>query len=153
MELKVTYTACDKATGYELFEDELYMWVKKVEAFEVCQNCFVYERQNSSEIVQSVLIRAEKKVRSAISTERELQANQYDLKIELKPDESNLFTKAFIKAFFKWLLTEAYEIRATIYNDAGLSDFFYSAINAFAKYYDGDLTLDARKIQNKIVHG
>jgi hypothetical protein len=68
-----------------------------------------------------------------------MRKNQYELEIELKPSESNLFSNAFIKEFFKWLLKEAYVIDTTIYNDHGLSHFFKSAVNAFAEYYKGDL--------------
>lgn len=150
MELKVFYRVNRIPDGVTLLEDELFMSVTKAEAFEVCQDNYIYERPDNNDVVQKVLARAEKKARSEILKKEGMRKNQYELEIELKPSESNLFSNAFIKEFFKWLLKEAYVIDATIYNDHGLSHFFKSAVNAFAEYYKGDLYKDAVAIQNRI---
>lgn len=150
MELKVFYRVNRIPDGVTLLEDELFMSVTKAEAFEVCQDNYIYERPDNNDVVQKVLARAEKKTRSEILKKEGLRKNQYELEIELKPAESDLFTNAFIKEFFKWLLKEAYVFDNTIYNDYGLLDFFKSAINAFAEYYKGDLYKDAVAIQNRI---
>lgn len=151
MELKVIYRANRIPGGATLIEDELFMSVTKVEAFEVCQDNYIYERLDGNAVVQKVLARAEKKACSEILKKEGLRKNQYELEIELKPAESNLFTNAFIKEFFKWLLKDAYEMNCTIHNDHGLSDFFHSAINAFARYYKGNLHMDAVAIQERII--
>ena len=150
MELKVFYRVNRILDGVTLLEDELFMSVTKAEAFEVCQDNYIYERPDNNDVVQKVLARAEKKARSEILKKEGMRKNQYELEIELKPSESNLFSNAFIKEFFKWLLKEAYVIDTTIYNDHGLSHFFKSAVNAFAEYYKGDLYKDAVAIQNRI---
>jgi hypothetical protein len=152
MELKITYSAFHKMRGNEILSGELYMYVTKVEAFEICQNCFIYHMPDSSDVVPKVLARAEKKARSAIFQESGMRRNEYLLEIEVVPEESDLFTNTFIKSFFKWLLEDAYGFGYTIYNDVGLSRFFHCAVNMFAGYYDGDLVSDAKKIQYKIAH-
>lgn len=151
MELKVAYQACSIPTGATLLEDELFMSVTKVEAFEVCQDNYIYDRPDFNPVIEKVLARAEKKVRSKILSDEGLRKNQYKLELELRPEESDLFTNAFIKEFFKWLLKDAYEMNCTIHNDHGLSDFFHSAINAFARYYKGNLHMDAVAIQERII--
>ena len=152
MEMKVLYRVCKKDTGSTLYEDELFLRVTKAEAFEICQDNFIYEYPERNEVVQKVLVRAAKAAGSEILAQRGLRKNQYLLEVELKPAESNLFDNAFIKEFFRWLLKDAKTIGATIYNDHGLWRFFLCAVDVFRPYYQGDLMTDAKAIQNRIAN-
>ncbi len=150
MELKISYSATHKKDEYPFTSSELAMRVTKAEAFQVCRDNFVYHYPSGNEVVKKVIARAKRKARSVILEEYGFRHYEYTLEVELKPNESNLFSNAFIAEFFRWLLEDAYKSNCTIYNDAGLSDFFYAAIQAFSEFYDGDLTADARAIQARI---
>lgn len=150
MKLKVVYRACKIPAGATLLEDELFMSVTKAEAFEVCQDVYVYYIE-SNPVVEKVIARAEKKARSQILSEIGLRKNQYKLEIELVPDESGLFTNAFIKEFFKWILKNAYELNPQVYAVPGFFKFFQAAIDTFEKHYNGNLHEDAIAIKNRII--
>lgn len=148
MKVLVSYDIFDKNESTLLYSDELYMSVTKQEAFNLCQNHFIYDYPDK---VETVLSRAEKKIRQAVREKTGMTARQFVAHFDVLIEESGLFNNAFIKEFFKRLLEDAYALgKCTIYNDTGLSYFFYEAINAFQPFYTGNLTQDARMIQAKI---
>lgn len=151
MELKVVYKAYSIPTDATLMENELFMSVTKAEAFEVCRDVYVYYLAESNPVVEKVLARAEKKARSKILSEQGLHKNQYKLEIDLRPDESNLFTNSFIKEFFKWILKDAYEKNPKIFEIPGFYKFFQAAIDTFEKHYDGNLHVDTVAIKQRVI--
>jgi hypothetical protein len=125
------------------------MSVTKKEAFDLCQNRFIYDYPKK---IMKLYDRAEKKIRQAVREKTGMTCRQYTVHFDILIQESGLFSNDFIKEFFKHLLEDAYAMgQYTIYNDTGLSYFFYEAINAFQPYYTGNLTQDARAIQARIV--
>ena len=151
MEIRLNYSATSKENGRFLFEDEVSVRVSKQEAFRICQNYFVYEYPSLSSEIATVLERGQRKARNKIYQERALMRNEYELEIEYADDQSDLFTDAFIKEFFKWLLKNAYNIGCTLYNDSGLYQFVYHAKAFFFEYYSGNLRNDVIKIQKRIM--
>ena len=149
MKLLVNFEVFAKDSGNLLLSDCLYMSITKKEAFALCQNYYIY---NYPDKVETVFTRAQKKIRQAVREKLGLTYRQYSLDFDLSIQDSGVFCNSFIKEFFKHLLEDAYvNYHCTIYNDTGLSYFFYEAIRALQPYYQGNLTEDARAIQAKIV--
>ena len=99
MEISLNYSAYGKADGRFLFEEEVSVRVSKQEAFDICQNYFVWPFPERSSVIETVYERGQRKARSKIYEERALKRNEYELEIEFADNQGDLFTDAFIKEF------------------------------------------------------
>ena len=151
MEIRLNFSAYGKVDRRFLFEGEVSVRINKQESFDICQNYFVWPFPGRSSAIEPLYERGLQKARGIIYKERALKRNEYELKIEIADNQSDLFTDAFIKEFFKWVLKDAHNNGFNIYNDHGLKRFCGDAIRVFSEYYSGNLALDAEKIQERIM--